>query len=125
MSGGASKVFKNFTRALEDPSTKEKARKLGKEYVFQFDLKDTKEGSPVAYYINLKEGFVGEGTAKSPTATVSLSEEDFLDLVSEKKNAQTLFMSGKLKVKGNVMAAQSLSKIMKALDSNEEIQSKL
>ena len=35
--------------------------------------------------------------------TLSLSDEDFGKLVSGKTQAQRLFMSGKLKVKGDVM----------------------
>ena len=35
--------------------------------------------------------------------TLSLSDDDFAKLVSGKTQAQRLFMSGKLKVKGDVM----------------------
>ena len=35
--------------------------------------------------------------------TLSLSDEDFAKLVSGKTQAQRLFMSGKLKIKGDVM----------------------
>ena len=35
--------------------------------------------------------------------TLSLSDENFAKLIAGKQKAQTLFMSGKLKVKGNVM----------------------
>lgn len=37
--------------------------------------------------------------------TLSLSDEDFAKLVSGKTQAQRLFMSGKLKIKGDVMKA--------------------
>ena len=37
------------------------------------------------------------------TVTLSLSDEDFGKLVSGKTQAQRLFMSGKLKIKGDVM----------------------
>lgn len=39
----------------------------------------------------------------SATVTLSLSDEDFGKLVSGKTQAQRLFMSGKLKIKGDVM----------------------
>jgi putative sterol carrier protein len=35
--------------------------------------------------------------------TLILSDENFAKLIAGKQKAQTLFMSGKLKVKGNVM----------------------
>lgn len=37
--------------------------------------------------------------------TLSLSDDDFGKLVSGKANAQKLFMSGKLKVKGKIQLA--------------------
>lgn len=39
--------------------------------------------------------------------TLSLSDENFGKLVSGKTKAQSLFMSGKLKIKGNVMKGES------------------
>jgi putative sterol carrier protein len=46
------------------------------------------------------------------TVTLSLSDEDFGKLVSGKANAQRLFMSGKLKVKGDVMKATKLEGVL-------------
>jgi len=42
--------------------------------------------------------------------TLSLSDDDFGKLVAGKANAQRLFMSGKLKVKGDVMKATKMGK---------------
>ena len=39
--------------------------------------------------------------------TLSLSDDDFAKLVSGKTQAQRLFMSGKLKIKGDVMKVGS------------------
>jgi putative sterol carrier protein len=49
---------------------------------------------------------VGKGTApegKKAAVTLVLSDADFEKLVQGKANAQKLFMSGKLKVRGDVM----------------------
>jgi hypothetical protein len=43
-----------------------------------------------------------------PIVTLSLSDTDFGKLVDGKANAQRLFMSGKLKVKGDVMKATKM-----------------
>jgi len=43
---------------------------------------------------------------------LSLSDEDFGKLVSGKVNAQRLFMSGKLKVRGDVMKATKIEPIL-------------
>lgn len=53
------------------------------------------------------------GTDTIHTVTLSLSDDNFAKLVSGKANAQKLFMSGKLKVKGNVMKATKLEPILK------------
>lgn len=45
--------------------------------------------------------------------TLSLSDEDFQQLVSGKANAQRLFMGGKLKIKGNIMKATKMEPILK------------
>ena len=39
--------------------------------------------------------------------TLSLSNSDFLDMVLGKANPQKLFMNGKLKIGGNVMASRA------------------
>jgi putative sterol carrier protein len=49
--------------------------------------------------------------------TLSLSDEDFGKLVEGKANAQRLFMSGKLKVKGDVMKATKMEPILKKAQS--------
>lgn len=45
--------------------------------------------------------------------TLSLSDDDFGNLVLGKANAQRLFMSGKLKIKGDIMKATKLDPILK------------
>jgi putative sterol carrier protein len=45
--------------------------------------------------------------------TLNLSESDFGALVQGKANAQRLFMSGKLKIKGDMMKATRLDPILK------------
>lgn len=45
--------------------------------------------------------------------TLNLSDDNFAKLVAGKANAQKLFMSGGLKVKGDVMKATKLDPILK------------
>lgn len=59
---------------------------------------------------------MGRGLApsgKKPVVTLVLNDSEFQKLVSGKANAQKLFMSGKLKVKGDVMKATKLDPILK------------
>lgn len=51
---------------------------------------------------------MGKGAApegKKADVTLTLPDEEFGKLVQGKANAQKLFMSGKLKIKGNVLKA--------------------
>ena len=55
----------------------------------------------------------GEAPAgKKADVTLSLSDKDFGKLVTGKTKAQNMFMSGKLKVKGNVMKATKMEPIL-------------
>jgi putative sterol carrier protein len=53
--------------------------------------------------------------------TLSLSDDDFGKLVSGKANAQRLFMSGKLKVKGDVMKATKMEPILKKAQTKAKL----
>ncbi|KIX94776.1 uncharacterized protein Z520_09466 [Fonsecaea multimorphosa CBS 102226] len=83
--------------------------------VFAFKLTNS-SGKEEAWYIDLKQtGKVGKGEApegKKADVTLLLSDENFAKLIAGKSKAQTLFMSGKLKVKGNVMKATKMEPIL-------------
>ncbi|MBQ5153752.1 hypothetical protein EGM85_10870 [Macrococcus caseolyticus] len=83
--------------------------------IVQFDIKN-KEGKSESWYLDVKnKGEVGKGKAPGKAdVTLIVSDADFATLVSGKANAQKLFMSGKLKVKGNVMKAANLEGVLKA-----------
>ncbi|KAF8982945.1 hypothetical protein BGZ46_000293 [Entomortierella lignicola] len=84
--------------------------------IFQFDLTNA-EGKVATYHVDLKngEGSVGEGPAKTkPDVIISTKDDVFVDLASGKANAQKLFMSGQIKVKGQVMLATKLGDVLKA-----------
>ena len=82
--------------------------------IVQFDIKN-KEGKTGSWYLDVKnKGEVGKGKATKPDITLITSDADMKNLLDGKANAQKLFMSGKLKVKGNVMKAASLESVLKA-----------
>ncbi len=63
---------------------------------------------PMYHIIKNKEVTVHEGKAENPTLSISLKDEDFVKLFYGKLNPMTAFMTGKLKIKGDVMLAQRL-----------------
>lgn len=69
--------------------------------------------------MDLKAGKVYEGapTGVKPNTTLTISDEDFVQLATGKLNPQSAFMKGKLKVTGNVMMAQKLGPLLKAADA--------
>ncbi|KAJ5476782.1 hypothetical protein N7475_002511 [Penicillium sp. IBT 31633x] len=84
--------------------------------IFAFNLKNS-SGEEAAWYLDLKnKGEVGQGAAPAgdkADVTLTLSDDDFSQLVSGKANAQRLFMGGKLKIKGNIMKATKMEPILK------------
>ena len=83
--------------------------------VFGWQLK----GPDSAWTIDLKsgKGSVVQGITGTPDCTLELSEEDFLAMTSGKADPQQLYMGGKLKISGNVMASMKLG-FLKKLDMN-------
>ncbi|XP_078070734.1 peroxisomal multifunctional enzyme type 2 isoform X2 [Mustelus asterias] len=83
--------------------------------IFQWDI--TKDGSTAAQWtIDLKNGsgelYKGAARHRADT-TFTMSDEDFIQIVSGKLNPQKAFFAGKLKVIGNIMLSQKLEMILK------------
>ena len=73
--------------------------------VFQFHLRSPDS----SWVIDLKNGKGGvTAGAAAADVTLTLADSDFLDMTSGKADPQKLFMGGKLKIGGNIMASQKL-----------------
>jgi len=111
----ASAAFDTIGAALaaSDKDRQEAIKKGGA--IFAFTLKNT-AGKEESWHIDLKkEGKVGKGTApagEKPTVTLVLSDDDFGKLVRGTAKAQTLFMGGKLRIRGDLMKATRLEPIL-------------
>ena len=68
------------------------------------------------YYVEIKDGAanVSQGTAASPNMTMTLAAQDYVDLIGGKLNGQMAFMSGKLKLKGDMGLAMKLGSLFQA-----------
>lgn len=99
----AEEVFKSLDTAIK--ANQDKAKKING--VFQWVI-DGKE-----YVIDLKKFNAGPGKAAKADVTLTISEKDFLDLMSGKGNGQQMFMSGKIKFKGNMGLVMKLGELQK------------
>lgn len=74
--------------------------------VFQFKVTDEDP-----YYVEINNGKVAlkEGETESPTATISATSAVLSDMFEGKINPMSAFMTGKLKVSGDVFSAQKLT----------------
>ncbi|CAF3367795.1 unnamed protein product [Rotaria socialis] len=83
--------------------------------IIQFDI--TKDGKfQHSWIIDGKQGFIYDGKPTEGTTaqvTITVDDNDFVELALGNANAPALFAKGKLKVKGNVMLAQKLSTLFK------------
>jgi alkyl sulfatase BDS1-like metallo-beta-lactamase superfamily hydrolase len=87
---------------------KEAAR--GLTAIYQFDF----SGEHAAQYhvvIENETCSVKEGTHPSPHMTLSMAGEDYLDLVNGKLNPQMAFMSGKMKISGDMSLAMKMASL--------------
>ncbi|XP_040097629.1 peroxisomal multifunctional enzyme type 2 isoform X1 [Oryx dammah] len=105
-------VFEEIGRRLQGIG-QEVVKKVGA--VFEWHI--TKGESPAAKWtIDLKTGSgkVYQGPAKgSADVTITLSDEDFMEVVLGKLDPQKAFFSGRLKARGNILLSQKLQMILK------------
>ena len=104
----ASEVFSEINNRLTaDPS-----KVSGMNAVYAFDLAGDDGGQ---YHIALKDGSadVGEGTPENPNITISMKSEDFVDLATGKLDGTMAFMSGKIKIKGDMGLAMKLQTVLR------------
>ncbi len=82
--------------------------------IFQFNLTGEGGGS---WVINLKKGttsgFVTEGTSSDANATVTVASEDWSAMIAGSLDPMTAFMSGKIKIDGDMTMAMKLPGVMK------------
>lgn len=90
---------------------------------------DVKKGQEVkSWIIDFKGGpKIWECTGKKDKAncTISLKDEDFVDLISQKSDPQSMFLSGKIKIAGDLMVAMQLTELQNAIPKGGVLPSKL
>ncbi|CAO0798421.1 unnamed protein product [Mucor circinelloides] len=119
----SSELIADLNKAFESFTPEERA-KLIKQVngVFQFVIKNS-EGKEEVFTVDVKkEGKVvrGKGNVKAD-AILSLKDADFVDLATGKLNGQKAYMSGKLKIKGQIMLAMKLDNVFKAVNPTAKL----
>jgi putative sterol carrier protein len=96
---------REFFEGLESRVDPSKIAGMSNSYVFEIEGAGT-------WKVDVKDGQVsvteGDGDAD---ATISASEETFEQIASRDMNATTAYMTGKLKIKGDMGAAMKLQKL--------------
>ena len=84
----------------------------GMNSVIQFNLSGDGGGN---YHVVIKDGTcsVGEGAHASPNMTMTMAAQDYVDMISGKLNGQMAFMSGKLKIAGDMGLAMKMQTLFK------------
>ncbi len=92
------------------PSRFKKEAAAGMDAVFQYDI--TGDGGGKWYNV-IKDGelTVTEGEHDSPNITITIGAGDYLDMIAGTLNGQMAFMSGKLKIAGDMSLAMKIGSL--------------
>ncbi|MFC4075830.1 SCP2 sterol-binding domain-containing protein [Salinithrix halophila] len=104
-------IFREIeARLQEDPQPIQ-----GMETVYQFDLSGEEAG---VFQMRLSGGKVEvkEEPAEKPNCTIQMTAADFKDMILGNLNATSAFMTGKLKVKGDLTQAMRLQSVLGQYD---------
>jgi putative sterol carrier protein len=92
------------------PSRFNKEAAKGLNAIYQFDLSGD-GGGKWHVLINNDSCEVKEGPHPSPSITISMAAQDYLDMLSGKLNGQVAFMSGKLRIAGDMGLALKMQSL--------------
>ena len=105
----AEMTVKGFFESLEAKLNSDPSKLAGMNSVYQFKVGEE------SYHVAMKDGkaSVAAGDAPTPNCTVTMGQNDFLEMLGGKLNSQMAFMTGKLKVAGDMGLALKLGSFLK------------
>ncbi|MBP1948091.1 SCP2 sterol-binding domain-containing protein [Virgibacillus litoralis] len=100
-------VFKKIDSAIKNDPTRAK----GVKAIYQFNINGDESGT---YHIvfNDENCYAAEGEIEDADCTMNMFTDDFLKMVDGKLNGTQAFMTGRLKIKGNMGLALKLQDIL-------------
>lgn len=103
-----SEIFSEINTRLENNPGKT----AGLDAAYAFDLSGENGG---AHHIVIHDGTgeAGPGAPDKPGVTISMSDTDFVDLATGKLDGTAAFMSGRLKIKGDMGLAMKLQGVLR------------
>ena len=106
VAAGVKEIFNAMPTQLNPDAAK------GMDAVIQFKLSGDGGGN---YYVTIKDGTctVAEGESPSPKMTMTMAASDYVDMITGKLNGQMAFMSGKLKIAGDMGLAMKMQTLFK------------
>lgn len=102
----------SYKESMELVKSKYDSNKMkGVTAVYQFELAGDGGGH---FYIEVNDGAAEfmDGQAEDPNITVTMELEDFKKLLDGELNATSAFMTGKIKVKGDMSLAMKLQALL-------------
>ncbi|XP_076034051.1 peroxisomal Multifunctional enzyme type 2 isoform X1 [Oratosquilla oratoria] len=110
---GSSEVFMKMSEGVS--ASPDIVKKVGAIFLWNI-LVDKKPATQWTVDLKNSPGAIYEGSPKNGAkadVSLTLEDSDMVDMVNGKLNAQKAFMSGKLKVTGNIMLTQKLQVLLK------------
>jgi putative sterol carrier protein len=101
------KLFQEIDGALKEDPSKGK----GVKAVYQFNFHD-EDTTAFQLVLNGDDSYAAESTKETPDCTLVMVKEDFLAMAKGELNGTKAFMSGRLKIKGNMGLALKLQDIL-------------
>ena len=103
-----SDIFDEINSRLQTDAS----RAAGIDAICNFNVSGDEGGD---YHVVVHDGQceAGPGLAENPNITVSLKDKDLVDLRQGKLNAASAFVTGKLKIKGDMGLAMKLAGLLR------------
>ena len=97
--------FFDGLQATIDPN-----KTAGMTAIFQFNATGDGGGE---WFVQIEDGktHILKGTAQNPTITMTAEAQDWLDMVNGDLSGQTAFLTGKLRIEGDVTLAMKLESL--------------